>query len=258
MLCQLVCVDRRYQRMNSFNIRELQSILQRRFFSDLVNTADHRNLLDSLAISLRFKANANDFIRPEQPLFYNFGLNKSPHLKLIPTESTIYSNYTPLHISHKIIPNLKPDLLSSYYEYLQSLVNYAKIIALTPFYKIIDLLLTLPAISTTPFYAVALPANLKLNFLNLLSYFTFTPLLYTPTALLSNFSANKPVYTEKPVNSANSVGTNINYVTDNHTATLNTQNLPFLFSESSNSYRFLKFNNPLINYDYKCGHYLTI
>jgi hypothetical protein len=32
MLCQLVCVDRRYQRMNAFNIRELQGILKRRFF----------------------------------------------------------------------------------------------------------------------------------------------------------------------------------------------------------------------------------
>ena len=33
MLMQLVCVDRRYQRMNCFNIRELQGILKRRFFS---------------------------------------------------------------------------------------------------------------------------------------------------------------------------------------------------------------------------------
>ena len=34
-LCQLVCVDRRYQRMNCFNIRELQSILRNRFFEEL-------------------------------------------------------------------------------------------------------------------------------------------------------------------------------------------------------------------------------
>ena len=32
MLCQLICADRRYQRMNCFNIRELQGILKRRFF----------------------------------------------------------------------------------------------------------------------------------------------------------------------------------------------------------------------------------
>jgi hypothetical protein len=29
-------------------------------------------------------------------------------------------------------------------------------------------------------------------------------------------------------------------------------------SEVSNSYRFNRFSNPLISYDYKCGHYLGI
>jgi hypothetical protein len=42
MLCQLVCVDRRYQRMNCFNIREIQSILKRRFYTDLINTQDRK------------------------------------------------------------------------------------------------------------------------------------------------------------------------------------------------------------------------
>jgi heme/copper-type cytochrome/quinol oxidase subunit 1 len=32
MLFQLVCTDRRYARMNCFNIRELQGILKRKFF----------------------------------------------------------------------------------------------------------------------------------------------------------------------------------------------------------------------------------
>lgn len=35
-LCQLVCIDRRYQRMNCFNIRELQSLLRNRFFDELL------------------------------------------------------------------------------------------------------------------------------------------------------------------------------------------------------------------------------
>lgn len=34
-LCQLVCVDRRYQRMNCFNVRELQSLLRNRFIDDI-------------------------------------------------------------------------------------------------------------------------------------------------------------------------------------------------------------------------------
>lgn len=37
-LCQLVCVDRRYQRMNCFNIRELQSLLRNRFSPELITS----------------------------------------------------------------------------------------------------------------------------------------------------------------------------------------------------------------------------
>ena len=59
MLMQLVCVDRRYDRMNAFNIRQLQGILKRRFFADLVNSADHRDLLSSSMIGLRFRNNNN-------------------------------------------------------------------------------------------------------------------------------------------------------------------------------------------------------
>jgi hypothetical protein len=86
MLCQLVCVDRRYQRMNCFNIRELQGILKRKFFPDLINLNDHRNLMDSSMIGLRFKYNNNDMVRPEQSLFYNFGttsVDKQKSLQLV-------------------------------------------------------------------------------------------------------------------------------------------------------------------------------
>lgn len=57
MLCQLVCIDRRYQRMNCFNIRELQSTLKRRFFADLMNSSEHHTLLHKALLNLRFKFN---------------------------------------------------------------------------------------------------------------------------------------------------------------------------------------------------------
>jgi hypothetical protein len=59
MLLQLVCTDRRYARMNCFNIRELQGILKRKFFVDLINTHDHRNLSNQTMLALRFKLNNN-------------------------------------------------------------------------------------------------------------------------------------------------------------------------------------------------------
>lgn len=35
MLAQMICVDRRYQRMNCFNVREIQALLKQRFFTNL-------------------------------------------------------------------------------------------------------------------------------------------------------------------------------------------------------------------------------
>jgi heme/copper-type cytochrome/quinol oxidase subunit 1 len=54
-LCQLVCIDRRYQRMNCFNIRELQSLLRNRFFDELlpvnslnISTSSSKNAIFNL------------------------------------------------------------------------------------------------------------------------------------------------------------------------------------------------------------------
>ena len=72
MLCQLVCVDRRYQRMNCFNIRELQGSLKRRFFDDLVNSqSTHSSLADSM-IGLRFKLSNQSFLDSSITNSYNF------------------------------------------------------------------------------------------------------------------------------------------------------------------------------------------
>jgi len=73
MLAQLVCIDRRYQRMNCFNIRELQSMLKKRFFTDLVSTHDHRELLQSTVIGLRYKHNGNSLAESGIFSFYNYG-----------------------------------------------------------------------------------------------------------------------------------------------------------------------------------------
>ena len=87
MLCQLVCVDRRYQRMNCFNIRELQGILKRRFFNDLVNSNDHRELLNSSMIGLRFKLNNSQSIEPDIFSFYNIGTTDVSKIKSLELNS---------------------------------------------------------------------------------------------------------------------------------------------------------------------------
>jgi hypothetical protein len=87
MLCQLVCVDRRYQRMNCFNIRELQGILKRKFFTDLVNTSDSHHSMESTLINMRHKNNMSNILLYDQSLFYNFDLTNTSKYKTF--------NYTP-------------------------------------------------------------------------------------------------------------------------------------------------------------------
>jgi hypothetical protein len=81
MLCQLVCVDRRYQRMNCFNIRELQGILKRKFFTDLVNTSDSHKAMEQTLINMRHKNNMSNILLYDQSLFYNFDLTNTSKSK---------------------------------------------------------------------------------------------------------------------------------------------------------------------------------
>jgi hypothetical protein len=106
MLCQLVCVDRRYQRMNCFNIRELQGILKRKFFTDLINTSDNHKNIESTLINMRHKNNMSNILMYDQSLFYNFDLtttSKSKNYIFNPgkvfsyKESTIFNTTNPLN-----------------------------------------------------------------------------------------------------------------------------------------------------------------
>jgi hypothetical protein len=88
MLMQLVCTDRVYKRMNCFNIRELQGILKRRFFTDLVNSADHRDILSSSMIGLRFKNNNTLNLDHDTLTFFKLGTTNSSK-----SRSATYENY---------------------------------------------------------------------------------------------------------------------------------------------------------------------
>lgn len=100
MLCQLVCLDRRYQRMNCFNIREVEALLKGRFFPDLVNTHDHRFLVVTSTLGLRFKTNNLDTLNHATLLFHQYGLQNttqnrysyfSNSFKALPTSYEFFS-----------------------------------------------------------------------------------------------------------------------------------------------------------------------
>jgi len=92
MLAQLVCLDRRYQRMNCFNIREVQSLLKNRFFIDLVNESAHHNFLERTIIGLRFKTNDVNLIKPNTLLLHRFGVKSTNSTRLQSYDFGIYSN----------------------------------------------------------------------------------------------------------------------------------------------------------------------
>lgn len=124
MLCQLVCVDRRYQRMNCFNIRELQGILKRRFFNDLVNSNEHHTLLNDTMIGVRFKLNNTQNIEPDIFTFYNFGTTDVSKFK----SQNLLSSYNLTFFEDKITNYLLQFNLIQYFPYFSPQNIWAYII----------------------------------------------------------------------------------------------------------------------------------
>ena len=226
MLCQLVCTDRRYARMNCFNIRELQSILKNKFFTDLVNSHDHRELLNQSMIGLRFKQNSNVSLDLDITSFYKYGLHHGNMNK----NYRFSSNNA--NLSDKSLSNL--DIL------LLDITNTSFTACLSNFtytaHTIYSELLSL-------FYGFLSPSFISFNFLN---YFFKT---FSINFNVNSISQNK--FNFSPNN--NNVNTNLS--TLNTSYKLNNDNLT-MFTESSNSQRITRFNTVFINYDYKTGHYL--
>jgi len=79
--------------MNCFNIRELQGILKRKFFTDLVNSNDHRDLLNNSMIGVRYKLNHTVDIEPDVFTFYNFGLLNTDKIKSFKAQPLYIINY---------------------------------------------------------------------------------------------------------------------------------------------------------------------
>ena len=227
MLMQLVCVDRRYQRMNCFNIRELQGTLKRKFFTDLVNSNDHREFLNQSMVGLRFKSNNNLAINPDMINFYNFGTTTTPKAK-----GQLFTNlYQPNYLfNYNPFSNINYSitfLLGTIYEAAQAyLGSLFQIITSLNSWSILSLPgSVLVSLTTTSHNLNLLPRN---------------------TNLSTDFNT--------PLKSQTNVHFSSENLTNNSTQDLSLNSM----SENSSGYRFNRFSNALISYDYKCGHYLGI
>lgn len=228
MLMQLVCVDRRYQRMNCFNVRELQGNLKRKFFTDLVNSNDHRDFLNQSILGMRFKTNNNLAITPDMEAFYNFGTTSSSKVKTFEFVNTYISN-TSINFSNSV-----SSFHINLFNISTNVISYLKLIT--------DVILSINL------YSIMTTFNIPTSLANLMS-FNLTNLKFYITSS-SNFKEN--------FNNVKSENETTVFNSENMTMINSNSNISSSLSETSNSYRFNRFSNPLISYDYKCGHYLGI
>ena len=244
MLCQLVCTDRRYARMNCFNIRELQGILKRRFFTDMVNSHDHRDILNSSMIVAKFKLNSESNVNLDTTLFYNWGIFKGNHLK---ASSFSYGGSSTersfLSSSDIYLTNLFRPLagLTSFSNYAYYLLNHLTlyISSVTSFIFQPHLLLFS---MMSPLFSI-----LNGSFLtSLFNVFTFNlTVLKTPNFTFNTFGINQINNPQQEDRSFSSKDAELANYYDQ-----------FLFIENASSQRATRFSNALVNYDYKTGHYL--
>jgi hypothetical protein len=243
MLCQLVCVDRRYQRMNCFNIRELQGILKRKFFTDLVNTMDSHTATDSTLINMRHKNNMSNILTYDQSLLYNFDITTTSKFKNFSyTPGKVYSYTWPLGLKNYSlnfsITNLP--IVNSFYVFLfeNKLPLFLK--------DLVNFLPSLPLLFSSLF---VLPWGLHLLPLTLFNNF------FTKFPIMSNLFSKNFFLENNNLSSAPNTqiynSSNVNYTSFNVLSALN-------FSENSSTWRFNRYSFPLISYDYKSGNYLSI
>lgn len=117
MLVQLVCLDRRYQRMNCYNIREIQTILKSKYTPNTSDAADVRFSLNDTTIGLRYQLGGLDFLSNSVLTLYRNNLTTtSPYAvvhefmftplveftaikKFLSTSSTLYQSLKNSHSS---------------------------------------------------------------------------------------------------------------------------------------------------------------
>ncbi len=122
--------------MNAFNIKEIQAVLKRKFFTDLQNSHEFNSLLDKTMIGVKYKINNLNFINSHSHLNYNLGLKKifnknENFFNLDKNETSVifsffYRNLNFFYLNHFNLFN------NSYFFFLIIILNL--IFSLTPFF----------------------------------------------------------------------------------------------------------------------------
>ena len=247
MLLQLVCVDRRYQRMNAFNIRELQASLKRSYFTDLLNIKDQREVLRGSMLGLRYKLNSSATSEYDTHVFHLCGPTVSP--KLRGSASQTYQTgwnflYTPLNfnaVSSGLVSSSTHSSLS-----LLGGLNAESVSSLTKFTFSMNQL----NILFSPLDAVtAVTASPLYNLTYRLQSMTI-PVIPSPSTLNYN-SFTEPMYQRANVIAA--LNTKFDSERFGHTGLAELGLLSG--SEGGANLKYSRFSDSLIDYDYRTGNY---
>jgi len=244
MLCQLVCTDRRYARMNCFNIRELQGILKRRFFTDMVNSHDHRDILSSSMIAAKFKLNSAENINLDTTLFYNWGIFRGSSSKFTTfntgtgTNKKLTLSFWDSHFINTFGPLFDLSLFSNYTTYVFNSLTFILI-------KVANTLLRPDLILFSAVTPIA-------------TFFGSSPVNTLLSTLSTNLMVLKVSFVSVPVTHVSPTEVSPKRFFLSKDTDMPKYYDQFLFLENSNSQRVTRFSNLLVNYDYKTGHYLGV
>ena len=78
MLAQLICLDRRYQRMNCYNMREVETLLKSRYSPNTSESFDVHTLLNDSTLGLKYTIGGLNFLDPSFFVFYKNALLTHP------------------------------------------------------------------------------------------------------------------------------------------------------------------------------------
>ena len=112
MLFHLVCTDKRYAKLNYFNIQQYQGIIRHRHFTELVNTSDHHTLLNPTSTTLRYKLHSNNVTEQNITLFYKYGITQTAKAKVLN-----FSNSSSSELNY-LVKGGTTDYLMTNYNYL--------------------------------------------------------------------------------------------------------------------------------------------
>lgn len=115
MLCQLVCLDRRYQRMNCFNIREIQTLLKTRFYADLLSESHQHIFLNRSTPTLRFKTQDLNFLNSCQVVLHKYGILTTPSTRNQAYKSPFDAFTTSPLTTSSFMANSQTQMLNTFY-----------------------------------------------------------------------------------------------------------------------------------------------